>query len=52
MGSRWAVVNLANRRVGVVETTEFRIRTFADVGWDSIVDAGEGKQRVEKWQEN
>jgi uncharacterized protein YhfF len=52
VGRRWAVVDSANRRVGVVETTELRIGTFADVDWDWIVDAGEGEQSIEEWQEN
>jgi uncharacterized protein YhfF len=51
VGRRWAVVDSEGRRVGVVETTELRIGTFADVDWDWIVDAGEGEQSVEEWQE-
>lgn len=52
VGRRWAVVDSVNRRVGVVQTTELRIGTFADVDWDWIVDAGEGEHSVEEWQEN
>jgi uncharacterized protein YhfF len=52
VGRRWAVVDSANRRVAVVQTTELRIGTFADVDWDWIVDAGEGEKSVEEWQEN
>jgi uncharacterized protein YhfF len=52
VGRRWAIVDSSNRRVAVVETTELRIGTFADVDWDWIVDAGEGQQSVEEWQED
>jgi uncharacterized protein YhfF len=52
VGTRWAIADSSNRRVGVVETTELRIGTFADVDWDWIVDAGEGQQSVEEWQED
>jgi uncharacterized protein YhfF len=52
VGTRWAVVDSEGRRVGVVETTELRIATFADVDWDWIVDAGEGERSIAEWQEN
>ena len=52
VGRQWAVVDSSNRRVAVVETAELRIGTFADVDWDWIVDAGEGQQSVEEWQED
>jgi uncharacterized protein YhfF len=52
VGRRWAIVDSANRRVAVVQTTNLRIGTFDDVEWDWIVDAGEGEQSVEEWQEN
>jgi uncharacterized protein YhfF len=50
VGRRWAVVDSDGRRIAVVETTELRIGTFADVDWDWIVDAGEGDRSVEEWQ--
>lgn len=49
-GVRYAVLDSASERVAVIETTELRIGTFADVEWNWIVDSGEGDTSVEQWR--
>jgi uncharacterized protein YhfF len=49
-GDRWAVVDTAGRRLGVIETTEVRRARMADVDLAFARDEGEGFESVAEWR--
>jgi len=50
VGQRSAVVDSADRRVAVIETTEIRVIRLADMDLQHVLDEGEGDESVAQWR--